>query len=43
MGDSKVTGGINKMMPTIGHGFTIATQLLFGAPSFLFWLKSLGK
>jgi acetyl esterase/lipase len=43
MGDSKVTGGINRMMPTIGHGFTIATQLLFGAPSFLFWLKNLGK
>lgn len=39
LSDSKVVGANNNMLPTIGHGFTIATQLLFGAPVFLHWLK----
>jgi dienelactone hydrolase len=43
MADSKVIGGHNKTMPTIGHAFTIATQLLFGAPFFIRFLKKTSK
>jgi hypothetical protein len=43
MADSKVTGGINKMVPSVGHPVTIATQLVFGAPFFLGWLKKLSR
>jgi pimeloyl-ACP methyl ester carboxylesterase len=39
MSDSKVIGAINKTVPSVGHATTIATQLLFGAPFFLRWLK----
>ncbi len=37
--DSEVVGGNNRMVPSIGHAFTIATQLLFGAPFFLRFLQ----
>ncbi|HET8991652.1 MAG TPA: hypothetical protein VFN31_01290 [Candidatus Saccharimonadales bacterium] len=39
--DSHIPGAKNVIVPSIGHIFTIATQLLFGAPSFLKFLKSL--
>jgi hypothetical protein len=39
--DSEVAGGQNKTVLGIGHSATIATQLLFGAPSFLRFLKAL--
>jgi pimeloyl-ACP methyl ester carboxylesterase len=41
--DSEVVGGHNKTMPTIGHSTTIATQLLFGAPFFIRFLKQSAK
>lgn len=41
--DSQVSGADNRMVPSIGHAFTIATQLLFGTPSFLRFLKQLEK
>jgi pimeloyl-ACP methyl ester carboxylesterase len=37
--DSEIAGGRNRMLPSIGHSFTIATQLLLGAPTFLQFLK----
>jgi pimeloyl-ACP methyl ester carboxylesterase len=37
--DSEVVGAHNKTVPTVGHSVTIATQLLFGAPFFLRFLK----
>lgn len=37
--DSRVPGARNRVVPSIGHAFTIATQLLFGAPSFIRFLK----
>jgi predicted alpha/beta hydrolase family esterase len=37
--DSQVAGAHNQMVPTFGHAFTIGTQLIFGAPSFLRFLK----
>lgn len=36
---SMVEGAHNERERTKGHGFTIATQILFGAPSFLKFLK----
>jgi hypothetical protein len=39
--DSRVTGGKNRMVPTIGHSTTIATQMIFAAPFFLHWLKKI--
>jgi pimeloyl-ACP methyl ester carboxylesterase len=39
--DSQLAGGVNKTVPGIGHVFTIATQLLFGAPYFLRFLEKL--
>lgn len=39
--DSIISGAINKTVPTFGHGFTIITQLFFGAPFFLNFLKKL--
>jgi pimeloyl-ACP methyl ester carboxylesterase len=38
---SEVAGGKNVMVWTIGHSVTIATQLLFGAPIFISFLKQL--
>lgn len=37
--DSIVQGAQNQVVPTIGHITTIATQLLFGAPYFLRFIK----
>jgi pimeloyl-ACP methyl ester carboxylesterase len=37
---SEVAGGKNVILPSIGHSFTIATQLLFGAPVFIRFLKN---
>jgi pimeloyl-ACP methyl ester carboxylesterase len=39
--DSQVVGGQNKTVLSIGHSVTIVTQLLFGAPFFLHFLKRL--
>jgi pimeloyl-ACP methyl ester carboxylesterase len=41
--DSTVVGGRNKVVPGIGHSIIIATQLIFGAPFFLRWLKKRSK
>jgi hypothetical protein len=38
--DSEVAGGKNRTVPSFGHSVTIATQLLFGAPCFLRFLKA---
>lgn len=38
---SYISGAHNQVVPTVGHAVTIATQLLFGAPGFLGFLKSL--
>jgi pimeloyl-ACP methyl ester carboxylesterase len=37
--DSIVEGAINRRLPTAGHAVTIATQLIFGAPWFLHFIK----
>ena len=37
--DSRVPGARNRRSPTIGHTPTIALQIVFGAPSFLRFLK----
>jgi pimeloyl-ACP methyl ester carboxylesterase len=37
---SLVAGGKNVTVPSIGHSVTIAIQLLFGAPTFLRFLKA---
>lgn len=37
--DSRIAGARNRIVPTVGHFFTIATQLIFGAPSFIRFLK----
>ncbi len=39
--DSIVKGATNVTVPTIGHATTIATQLVFGAPFYLKFLKEL--
>jgi pimeloyl-ACP methyl ester carboxylesterase len=41
--DSEVVGGNNKTVPSIGHSITIATQLIFGAPFFIRFLKQTAK
>ena len=41
--DSEVVGGQNKTVPSVGHAITIATQLLFGAPFFIRFLKKTAK
>lgn len=38
--DSILTGAYNRVVPTIGHAMTIGSQLLFGAPFFLRFIKS---
>lgn len=37
--DSRIEGARNRIVPTIGHAPTIAVQLIFGAPSFIRFLK----
>lgn len=37
--DSRIPGACNRVVPSIGHTFTIATQLFFGAPSFICFLQ----
>lgn len=37
--DSRIEGARNRIVPTIGHAPTIAIQLIFGAPSFIRFLK----
>lgn len=37
--DSLITGANNHTVPTFGHSITIATQLIFGAPGFLRFIK----
>lgn len=37
--DSHIAGAHNKTLPTIGHVFTITTQLTFGAPAIIRFLK----
>jgi pimeloyl-ACP methyl ester carboxylesterase len=37
--DSRIPGAHNSPVPTIGHFFTIATQLTLGAPGFIRFLK----
>jgi hypothetical protein len=39
--DSHIPGSHNQIVPSVGHAFTILTQLIFGAPSFIKFLKSL--
>ncbi len=41
--DSIVPGARNQVVASIGHALTIATQLVFGAPSFIRFLKHLAK
>jgi alpha-beta hydrolase superfamily lysophospholipase len=37
--DSHIKGARNRVVPSMGHAFTIASQLFFGAPSFIRFLK----
>jgi dienelactone hydrolase len=37
--DSQIPGAHNRTVLSLGHGGTIATQIIFGAPSFLRFLK----
>lgn len=39
--DSQITGAVNRRVPTIGHFFTIASQLTLGAPYFIHHVKLL--
>jgi len=41
--DSEIAGAHNRTVPTVGHSITIASQLLFGAPSFLRFLKHIQR
>ncbi|HVV67322.1 MAG TPA: hypothetical protein VHB72_04650 [Candidatus Saccharimonadales bacterium] len=41
--DSKMPGAYNRLSPSIGHGITIATQIIFGAPFFIRFLKRTAK
>jgi hypothetical protein len=41
--DSEIAGAHNHAVPTVGHSITIATQLLFGAPSFIRFLKRIQR
>jgi predicted alpha/beta hydrolase family esterase len=41
--DSKIPGANNRLVPTVGHVITIATQLTLGAPSFIRFLKLQAK
>lgn len=37
--DSRIPGARNRLVPSIGHFLTIATQITVGAPSFIYFLK----
>jgi len=37
--DSRIPGTHNRLVPSVGHFFTIATQITLGAPSFIHFLK----
>lgn len=37
--DSRIPGANNRIVPCLGHFFTIATQISIGAPSFIRFLK----
>ena len=41
--DSYIAGAQNRMVPSVGHAFTIATQITIGAPLFLHFLKVLAR
>lgn len=41
--DSYIPGASNEIVPTFEHALTIATQIVFGAPHFLRFLKKLAK
>lgn len=41
--DSEIVGARNRTVPTIGHSATITVQLVFGAPSFLRFLKKIAR
>jgi hypothetical protein len=41
--DSHIPGARNRIVPTLGHIPTIATQITLGAPSFVRFLKRLNK
>lgn len=41
--DSRVDGAVNRLVPMVGHVPVIATQLLFGAPGFIRFLKRQAK
>jgi pimeloyl-ACP methyl ester carboxylesterase len=37
--DSRLSGAVNQRILSVGHSVTIATQLVFGAPSFISFIK----
>lgn len=41
--DSRITGAVNRMVPTVGHAVTIGCQITLGAPLFIRFLKSLPR
>jgi hypothetical protein len=41
--DSHIPGARNQIVPGIRHALIIANQLIFGAPSFLRFLKATAK
>lgn len=41
--DSYIAGAQNRVAPSMGHAFTIATQITIGAPLFLHFLKVLAQ
>lgn len=41
--NSYITGAVNRRVIMVGHVFTIATQILYGAPGFLRFLKRQAK
>ena len=41
--DNKIPGAVNQIVPSSGHVITIGSQLLFGAPSFIKFLRKLQK
>lgn len=41
--DSYIAEAHNQIVPSVGHAVTIAAQIIFGAPSFLAFLKALKK
>lgn len=41
--DSYIEGSRNQMVLTVGHAVTIGTQIIFGAPAFLRFLKNLAR